>query len=334
MRAARLLLRRCAPALWVAVWLVAGAADSWAIEVWMPETGEVALEEQPRDSAEARRRHALALIGAGQWAGGVAELRRLIEAEPEAEWVPEAQFAIARGLLALGRPTDAFDELEELSAQHPDLPFAAEVRSFQFTAARLEAARDVDAGVALYDRLIETATAKEEDARARKEIGDAFFEARRYLDAQDAYMAFTDFFADSEWYPYCWYRIAECEWELARWLELGLERVEVAEAQFIEFMNVYPTDASVPEARQKAAEARSARAAMHGEIARYYIEAAKKPWAAVSYLEYIRGEFPDSPEAQWAARELEKVDKQLEVPLRGRIKEFTLPGAGWIKAEQ
>ena len=57
---------------------IVSAARVEALDVWTPQTGEVELEALPRDTADARRVHALALIGAGQWAGGVAELRALI----------------------------------------------------------------------------------------------------------------------------------------------------------------------------------------------------------------------------------------------------------------
>jgi predicted Zn-dependent protease len=135
----------------VAAGLAAWLPDSVAIDVWTPETGEVRLEELPRETVEMRRQHALALIGAGQWDGAITELRLLIEAEPEAEWVPEARFAIARGLLAAGRPSQAFDELEAFLASHPDTPFAARVRPLQLNAAQLEATRDVDSAAELYE---------------------------------------------------------------------------------------------------------------------------------------------------------------------------------------
>ena len=56
----------------VAALLAAAAivcASTGGIEVWMPQTGEVALEETPRATQEARRLHAYALVGAGQWSG-------------------------------------------------------------------------------------------------------------------------------------------------------------------------------------------------------------------------------------------------------------------------
>jgi outer membrane protein assembly factor BamD (BamD/ComL family) len=222
----------------VVVVALAIAPSGWAIDVWTPETGEVQLEELPRQSVEARRQHALALIGAGQWAGGVAELRELMAAEPNAEWVPEARFAIARGLLAGGRGAEAFDELENFLTQHPDSPLAVRVRPLQFSAAREEATADVGSGAELYERLMDIAADADDPAMgalAQKEMADAFFDARWYLDAEDQYLAFISFFPSSEWVPYCWYRVAECEWEMSQWLDLGLEHSQVAEQSFRDF---------------------------------------------------------------------------------------------------
>lgn len=308
---------------------LAAAPRAWALDVWTPETGEVQLEKLPRQSAEARRQHAMALIGAGQWAGGVAELRELMQDEPNAEWVPEARFAIARGLLAGGQGTEAFDELENFLKQHPDSPLAARVRPLQFSAAREEAAADVQSGAELYERLMDIAADADDPdmgALAQKEMADAFFDARWYLDAEDQYLAFISFFPSSEWVPYCWYRVAECEWEMSQWLDLGLERSQAAEQSFRDFAERYPGHSRAADARQKVGEARGDQAAMTWEIARYYIDIARRPWAALSYLEHIRREFPDSPEAERAEEELAKIRGELEAPLPGDLKELDLPG--------
>jgi outer membrane protein assembly factor BamD (BamD/ComL family) len=102
-----------------------------------------------------------------------------------------------------------------------------------------------------------------------------------------------------------------------------------AEVSFRDFAERYPGHAYADEAEQKAEEARADQAAMNWEIARYYIDAAGKPWAALSYLEHIRREFPDAQEAGWAAEELERIEDQLEAPLPGDVKELELPGVNF-----
>jgi outer membrane protein assembly factor BamD (BamD/ComL family) len=304
------------------------AAPAEAIEVWMPETGEVGLEDLPRATAEAHRRHALALLGAGQWQAGVAELRRLIAAEPTGDWVPEARFAVARGLLAGGELRQAFDELDELRTAYPEAPFAGRLRGMQLQAARAQCETDPDLAVELYDRLIGSAADADEASFIQKEKADALFSKRRYLDAEDQYVALMSLFPRSRWVPYCWYRVAECEWELARWLGLGIERLQVSERHFRDFADRYPQDVQAPAAREKAAEARREQASFYWKTARFYVDAARKPWAAISYLQLIQREFPDAPEAEWAAAELERIGKELPFPLRGTMKDLELPGVG------
>lgn len=307
--------------------LACTAGGVLAVEVWTPETGEVELERLPRDTAQLRRQHALALIGAGQWVGGVAELRELMAADPDGQWVTEAQFAMARGLVACGQFGTAFDELERLRIEQQGTPLAQQARTLQFTAADLQAAQEVDAALKLYDRLIDTASSAEEAAYAQKQKADAAFSAGRYLAAKDEYMALATLYPYSRWVPYCMFRMAECEWEIARWLRLGLEGVQRAEWLFVEFVETYPAHAYTGDAKEKLTAARSIRADMYREIARFYIETRKRPWAAVNYLSYIRQEFADMPEAEkWATEELARIRREAPVPLRGQVRPLELPG--------
>jgi outer membrane assembly lipoprotein YfiO len=306
--------------------LLAAAEAAMGAEMWMPETGEIRLEDLPRDSVEARRLHALALIGAGQWSGGVEELRQLLEVEPNAPWAAEARFTIARGLIAAGRPRQGFDELTRLKVEFPGSPYAALVRRFQQTAARVQSMRDADSGAELYDLLIDTADNPDEAARVERDKGDALFRAGRYLDAEACYLELILLFPQSELCAYASYRTAECEWQMSQWLGLGLERLESAEREFEHFTQSYPTDAQVDDARERVTEVRAARASFNWEIARFYIDAEKKPWAAIVYLEHVIREFPDTPEAGWAAAELKRTRAGLKAPLRGEAKELPLPG--------
>lgn len=312
--------------LWLAAGLLWAASAVLAVEVWTPETGEVQLEKLPRDTATTRRAHALALIGAGQWAGGVAELRELIAADPEGEWVTDARLAMARGLLACGEYGKAFDELAGLGVEHAGSPLAQELRKLQFTAARLQAEQDMGASLRLYDRLIDTGSTDEERAGALKEKADVAFDKGLYLDAQDGYMALTSFYPYSKWAPYCLFRYAECEWEMAKWLRLGLERVQAAERSFVDFLETSPAHAYASEAKEKLAEVRSTRAALYSQIARFYMDTKRRPWAAINYLEYIQEEFRETPEAEWATETLGKITRGAEVPLRGDMKPLRLPG--------
>jgi len=312
----------------LAMALAAAAAvgSAMAAEMWMPETGEMSLEDLPRQDAEARRLHALALIGRGQWSSGTEELRLLLAAEPDAEWAAEARFAIARGLLATGRPREAFDELERVAEEFPDSPFAARTRGYQRTAARVLAVEEPDAAGTLYDRLVVTARDADEAATILCEKADAFFRARRYLDAEAFYLELITEFPRSEHNTYAWFRAAECEWRMAQWLGLGLERMENAEKQFEDFARTYPSDLHAPEARERVADVQAARASFVWQVARFYIDAERKPWAAVVYLERLLREFPESPEAGWAEVELQRIRAGLEAPLRGTVQELALPG--------
>jgi len=309
----------------MAVW-VAAAAGVAAVEVWMPETGEVKLEEPPGDDVAARRDYAYALIGAGEWKSGARELRRLIKRNPEAEWRGEARLMIGRALLSGGKYRKAFDVLAEVREAHPGTPLAQRARVLQHETAMQQTTASFGKGADMYDRLVETAPGEEEAATALVQKADATFNARFYLRAQDAYLAVVDLYPQSEWAPYCWHRIAECDLERASWLELGVQGYQAAERGFADFLEVYPENQRAPEARRKLEEIRRRLAALNVEVVRFYAEAEERPWAAIRYLEHIRDNLPGTPQSEWAEQELHRIEAELTAPPRGRVRRLPLIG--------
>jgi len=308
------------------LWLVAGMPGARAIEVWTPQTGQTDIDALPRETPEAKRKHALALIGAGEWAAGIFQLRELIAADPGGAWIPEARLAIGRALVASEEPAEAFNDMDAFLKQYAGSPLAAQARQIQITAAYVETALDKEAGMALFDRLVNSAENRQEAATVQRQKADALFDSEHFQDAQAEYMALINLFPDSEWASYAWFRVADCEWELAVRLSLGVERSQMAEQEYREFVERYPTDSRVPEARKRIEEARGDRASLNWQIALFYIHVAGRPWAAVPYLEYIAQQFPESPEAKLAAEELKRIKKELPAALRGEVREFALPG--------
>jgi hypothetical protein len=303
------------------------------MEVWTPQTGEVVLEQGPRDTAEQRRRHAFALIGTGEWAGGVAELRDMIRSEQDAPWVGDARLAIARALLGAGKYRQAFDELQDLTPAGASSELAAMARDLQFGIARAAARDDIDGALPMYDHLVDSAK-PEDSAYARKEKADALFGAGRYLDAEDQYLDVATIMPQNEWVPYCWYKAADCEWQLAQWLGLGSDRVGGAARLLSDFAAKYPDSPYRQEAQQKVDQARRKQAEMCRQVAVFYTESKRRSWAAVGYLDYIRQEFADTAEAAWAAEQLEQSRKGALAPLRGSFRELPLPGVQTQPAAQ
>jgi len=297
-----------------------------AVEVWMPETGDVVLEASPTGQEGERFRRAVALVGAGQWAGGIDDLRRLIAENPTAPWVPQARSVLARGLIASGAYREGFEELETLRNEAPDTPLGRQARELQVTAARQLALKDPPAARQLFQRLMARAQTADEAAEYQKEQADAFFQARHYLEAEDEYLQLATRYRDSIWAPYAWYRIADCERALAEWLDLGLERLQLAEKAYQDYLSVYPDGANAPEAKAKIAEVRELAAAKHREVAEFYINAEKRPWAAVPYLNHIVNQFAESPHADWARAQLERIAGLPGPPLRGRLRQFDVRG--------
>jgi len=314
----------------LAAWLIFACGGAGAMEVWMPQTGKVDLESPAREGVDDQLRHAYALIGSGQWADGIAWVRKLMEQNPEAEWTEEARIIIARGLLSSGKKKEGFAALEQIRADYPESPLAERAKEMQYGAARESAGDDLELALWMYDELADGADAQEEAARIQKGRADAMFAAGRYLEAQDEYLALIDYYPDSKWVSYCWFKVADCDWQQTTWLNLGLEGLRESERNFADlykdFADSGPRSPLAERAAENIRKARLLLAEKNAEIARFYIESEKRPWAAVNYLERLFREFPDAPQAEWAGKELKRIRRDLRAPLRGETRRMPLPG--------
>jgi len=311
-----------------------------AVEVWMPETGEVNLDDVPRDSLEARFRHAAALIGGGDAMSGVLQLRELIAESPDAQWVEQAHYLIAVGLFTDGRYEKAFREWAEFLRAYPESERADDAREMQLKAATLRAEENLDAGLALFDELIADGQSREvaapnQEAAARcreyavlcqKEKADAIMRAEDYLLAREEYAVVLEYDPDSAWAPYCWYKVAECELELDMWLRRGTEHLQSAGRAFRDFIASYPEHELAQEAKEKLVQVDIEQAARYKVIAEYYLGPARRPAASLPYLQYIRSELPDTDEAKWAAEKMEEIFADPSIPVKDRYRRLELPG--------
>ena len=292
----------------------------------MPETGEVNLDDPQRESPDARFRHAAALIGAGEPMSGVVQLRQLVTEHPDAEWVEQARFLGGFGLFTAGRHEEAFQEWGEFLSRYPESEQKYGVREMQLRAAISRAGEDVGDGLALYDRLIVDAPTREFAAQCQKEKADAIMGTGDYLLARDQYVAVLDYDPDSPWAPYCWYKVAECDLRLAKWIKRGTEHLERAGRAFRDFVAAFPEHELADNARENLEEVHAGQAAKYKMIAEYYLGPDRRPTAALPYLHYIRTELPDTEEAKWAAKRTEQILADPSVPVKGRCRTLDLPG--------
>jgi outer membrane protein assembly factor BamD (BamD/ComL family) len=311
-----------------------------AVEVWMPETGEVNLDEVPRDSLEARFKHAAALMGGGDPMSGVLLLRNLVAESPDAQWVEQARYLIAFGLFTHGRYEKAFREWAEFLTAYPESEREDDAREMQLKAATLRAEENLDDGLALFDKLIDDGQSREFAApnreaagrwrefavRCQKEKADAIMRAEDYLLAREEYAVVLEYDPDSAWAPYCWYKVAECELELNMWLRRGTEHLRRAGRAFRDFIAFYPEHELADAAREKLVQVDVEQAARYKVIAEYYLGPARRPAASLPYLQYLRTELPDTDEAKWAAEKMEKILADPSIQVQARYRRLELPG--------
>jgi len=296
-----------------------------ATDVWTPQTGAVVLEEMLRETPEQKRLFAFALIGAGQWRSGVRTLRRQIKTTPLAEWVPEARLVIARALLGAGRYRDSFQEAEALV----DTPLAAQARALQFDAARSLAPGHLGVATKLIGQLFLSAINDDQKAYALMVGADAALADERYLLALDRYEQVPESYPDSRLAARCLLQAAECEWKMARWLDLGQEYLTGAEERLQEFLAEHATDSEqdAERARKLLAQVRTRLAERFKAVVLFCWETENRPWAAVPWLEAMGDRFEGRPEGKWAAERLERIRRQAATPLPGMLRPLPLPAA-------
>ncbi len=325
-------LRRRAPlvlAVLCLAWATAGA-----VEVWTPQTGEVNLDEPVEDNVESRLQHAYALIGARQWAGAIPQLRKLLKESPEAEWAGEARLMLARALMQAEDYEAAFEELGRLTGGYPDGERALRAREMQYEAARRQAARDLSSAFRMYNQVAEQADDPTEAADVQRRKADAAFEHGNPVKAKNEYLALIDFYPDSKWVPYGWYQVARCEYRVATWLQLGMERLRRAERALRDFVELYPEHNLTPEAEEKLTEVRGTLAQTSARVARFYIRGENRPWAALNYLEHVMREFPEGSYREWAEEKIRQIKEDMDGPPRGETREVPLPGVAETSGRQ
>ena len=317
-------IRRFALALTVCASVLGGVAS--AIDVWTPETGEVDLEELPRETPEARFRHAAALITAGQPTSGVLRLRELVTQYPKARWVEQAYFLIATGLFTASQYESAFVEWETFLAGYPNSMLRRSAFEFQLQAAVLRAREDLEKGQALFDRLISKAPDKEFAVRCQKEKADVILRRGRFFEARDEYLTLIDFFPDSVWVPYAWFKIAECDLRLAEWIKRGTQYLESAQRGFEDFLASFPRHNLAGDAQENLEKVLTKKVAGYRRIAEYYIGPGRRPKSALPYLDLIRETLPASEDARWAGETTRQIEQAGRAVQKGEYGRMQLPG--------
>lgn len=297
-----------------------------AMEVWTPQTGEVDLEERPRQDPEDRFRHATAMLAAGETEGAVRHLRSLIKKHPDAEWTEKAHFLLGMALYNDGRYKAAYKTWTDFRRKYPDSERTERVFALQRKAAIQRSGRNVKKGMAMFDHLSEAAPDREAGALTHKARADALLHAGKYLRASDQYLALIDYYPDSRWVPYAWYQMGVCHLELAEWVGRGTEHLEEAERRLEDFVRNFPDHEYADDAREKLEEARALRAEKHRRVALYYMGPAKRPSAALPYLRYIQRALPESKQARWATENIQEILEQRGAPVQGQMHQMSLPG--------
>lgn len=296
------------------------------IEAWTPQTGEVNLEERPRDDAEAHFRHAAALFAAGEAKSAAQQLKGLLEQHPEAEWAEQAHYLLGLARYNRGRYRAAFRAWHPIHEKFPESDQRKKVFALQRTAAKRQTQKSLRKGLKMFDQLTEIAPDRESGALAQKDRADALLAAGEYLRASDQYLALVDYYPDSSWVPYAWYRMGKCHLELAKWIGRGTEHLEEARRRLEDFLANFPEHQFADEAEAELNEVQTLMSGKYRDIAEYYLGPGKRPTAALPYLRHIQRSVPESSNGEWAERKINEILEHREAPAQGHVRTMALPG--------
>ncbi|HOX37549.1 MAG TPA: outer membrane protein assembly factor BamD [Candidatus Brocadiia bacterium] len=277
-----------------------------AATVWTWETGEVNLDELPRQTPERRLRHAQAMIIAGQCTSAIRELELLIKEKPGEEIIEDARFEIAHALHLRGSYKAAFEAFTEFLDKYRGSRREVEAIREQFEICRDAARNSPGTGIDLYEMLLTAPYVGDYADDCQKGIGDCYFDKKDFEGAWDAYTLVVENYERSIWISYCLFRIPLSRYMAGTRLENDKSLMLKARAGFEEYLTRYPSGAYADEARQHMDELKAWFAQHYIHTARFYFKMGQAVGVA-RVCKRVISDLPDSPEAVEARQMLDRL---------------------------
>lgn len=263
--------------------------------IWRPETGWIDPNVAPRDTAQLRYTHALALMTQGHGKSAAKEFERLVKEFPKAKWAESALFNIGESYHLGADPKRAAKAFEAYLRDYPAGRYADQALGRMLSAgvALSQKMGGTQDAVDVLEKVVELGPAGDIADDAMAAIGDAYFRAGHYDEAIDAYQDLALRFPTSEWVQAVPFKTGRCYMRKGSHLRVNPEAYAQARVHFAEYVERYPQGVQVAAAKEYVEKAKSLQAQSEYSLAAFYVRT-KKPKSAVIYLNTVIQSFPDT----------------------------------------
>ncbi len=297
---------------------------------WGADSGMVDLSRAYEDGAAEDFRQAVALLNYGYDRRGARRLRRLLRRHPGADWAGAAHYHLGLAYCRLGRYERAFGHFGEFVAGGPAREDVRAVQELQLRCAAQVGKKSPAKARPLFDELAATAHSESFAAACRWTIAGLLEERRRFLAAKDAYIEFVDYHPLHENAPEAWFKIAECQYNIALLSGRGMRALEMAEAALKDFLTHFSGHERTEEAERMLDDVMHGWAERTARVAEYYLKVRGNPHAALDYLRDIEKNAPDVGHAAPARERIGEIEEKITTPRPGGYIPMPLDGIGRI----
>ncbi len=311
------MIKRCIIVLFLSIFSLSIAKNSFAFWVWTPETNKwtnpkYSVKETPAEQLE----YAQEFYQAKEYKEAIREYRKLLKHYPRARQAPDAQYFIGRCFENQEQHYGAFKQYQLVIDKYPFSERSAEIVKRQYDigvkflegktsrSKLMEAISDEDYDVVnVFNAVIKNAPYGDLAGPAQYKIGLYFLEKQLYQDARDEFEKVINDYPDSEWSKAAKYQIAMSDSKRSAGAQYDQKITESAVEEFKEFVEVYPEAELSKEAKTQIQELKEKEAENNVLVARFY-EKQKNFKAAKMYYQTIVDEYPSS---KWASESLKKI---------------------------
>lgn len=276
-------------------------AGGW---VWSKETGWVEPDELPKETTDQQYKYAITLMVKKEYISAIGLLKDIIKKQPKSELAVEAQLKIGEAYYLFGDYDSAFKVYEKIIEQDPGSRRLKGLLEKEFQVGVAQMKRDEKGAIKVFEQIIERNPLGFISTDAQIKIADAYYQMRKFEDAEGAYLRVLENYPNSEWIPYAQYRIPYCKMSSIRIQERNYELLSQARYGFEEFMANNPDGALVPITKEILVEIDITMARRDYETGMFYLRK-KRPDAGAIYFESVVKDYPNT---EWADLSKEKLE--------------------------
>lgn len=301
---------------------------SW---VWSPDIGKwINPKRAAKDTPEEQYDWALHFFNKKDWDRAVEEFEKLETTFPTSRLAAEAVYYQGLGWEQKDEPAKAVDAYQKLVDRYPYSDRIKDAVRREFEIANEFAGGGKvkmlgvpvlpghDKAIEIYNHIIKNAPFGSYGDQAQFKLGEIYRSQGEFEPAQKAFQTLVDEYPNSELVPKAKYQIANASMQASKQGQFNEEHAERAIEEFQEFKKAFPVDNQAVLADESIKMIRAEKAERSLNVALFYERQKKSSSAKVYYEELIR-DYPETPAAQTAKKNLNNVIREQSEPKRSKF---------------